>query len=324
MADSWPVPPNDFTAYERTLLGWVKPQVISRTRRHIRLSSRDDRMQAVRVPTSHASEYFLIEYRRRPDSGFGSTAAVPYDGLAVYHVLEGSNQGVDPPPLKLEPADGSIAPDTAPEQTDFFYPENPGIQTPAVVRSYFGDREIFRLDNLQWTQDGELAFDIKVAPKDGLQSNLLANSSFEDGSGGLPDAWQSDSWQASAVFDWERIAKDGASSVSISAPTPNDARWIQTVPGLTPGQSYALCGLLRGKNIATMPDATIGANISIMGGFVRSEGRSGTFDWSESCVIFKPEETSVLAACRLGFYGSTVTGKVWCDKMTFEPVSSAF
>ena len=35
MDDSWPIPPNDFTAYERALLGWVKPQVISRTKRGI-------------------------------------------------------------------------------------------------------------------------------------------------------------------------------------------------------------------------------------------------------------------------------------------------
>lgn len=324
MADSWANPPNDFTAYERMLLGWVEPQVVDGTRRDIRLSLPDGRMRAVRVPGAHRSEYFLIEYRRRPGSGFGSTAPVRYLGLAVYHVLEGSHQYLDPPLLKLEPADGSIAPDTSPEETDFFYPGNPGMRTPSVLRSYFGNKEVFRLKNLRRTRGGVLTFDIEMAPRSPL-SNILANSSFESSRGRSPNAWKSDAFQASAVFDLDtRIAKRGRHSVSISAMMPNDARWVQAVSGLTSGQSYALCGWLRGQNITTTREAAVGANISIIGGFSRSESRSGSFDWAESCVVFKPDVTDIQVACRLGFYGSTVTGKVWCDDMTLALLRSAF
>jgi M6 family metalloprotease-like protein len=324
MADSWANPPNDFTSYERALLGWVEPQPVGRTRRNLTLSPRDGGRRAIRVPTAHQPEYFLIEHRRRTASGFGSTAPVPYDGLAVYHVLEGSGQNTDPPLLKLEPADGSIRPDTSPEQTDLFYPGNPGMRMPVVFRSYFGNQSVFRLVNLRRTRDGGLAFDIEIAPS-GLPPNILTNPSFEKGSRGSPAAWESGAFRASAVFRLDTgIARSGLRGVSISAPTPNDAWWAQRVSGLTPGRSYAFCGWLRGKNIATGSDAAVGANVSVLGGFVSSAGRSGTFDWAESCVAFRPEASDVQLACRLGFYGSTVTGKMWCDDMSLTALRSAF
>jgi hypothetical protein len=165
MSDSWALPPQDFTAYERTLLGWVKPKVVSRTQRGIRLPSADGRMKVVRVSTSRAFEYFLIEYRYRPYSCFGSQAP-PYNGLAVYHVLETSKQSLDPPLVKLEAADGYIHPDSYPELEDFLYPENPNLLRPLVLRSYFGAQDVFEIDNLQWTADGRLRFDIAVSPMD--------------------------------------------------------------------------------------------------------------------------------------------------------------
>jgi hypothetical protein len=169
-----------------------------------------------------------------------------------------------------------------------------------------------------------VAFDIKVAPTRPTP-NLLANPSFESGSGGLPTSWASGAFQSSAVFGLASgIAKSGTHSASIAAATPNDAMWSQSVSGLTPGHGYALCGWLKGRNVATTPAAGVGANVSVVGGFVLSQGRSGTFDWAESCVMFKAEATSSQVACRLGFYGSTVTGKVWCDDMLLTPLRSAF
>jgi hypothetical protein len=309
------------------LLDWVKPRVIGQGAYQIHLSSNDQRMEVVRVSTSRASEYFLIEYRHRPDSGFGSNPlSLSYNGLAVYHVLENSNQGVDPPLLKLEAADGYIAPDTQPQLNDFLYPENPTMRRPFVLRSYFGGREVLRINNLQWAHDGGLVFDIKVSPiKTTPANNLLTNPSFEQGANAYPDAWQPSAFDPSAIFTWEtrQPVKEGRRSVSILAATPNDASWIQTVSGLNPEQRYELCGWIRGKNIVTGADALVGANISVIEGST-SKSLSGTFDWSQACVIFRPESTSAQLACRLGFYGSTVTGKVWCDDMTLVPLRSAF
>jgi hypothetical protein len=61
---------------------WAK----RRNSQNVRLSSRPDRMDALRINTSRPSEYFPIEYRRRPDSGDGSVPP-PFSGLAIYHVL---------------------------------------------------------------------------------------------------------------------------------------------------------------------------------------------------------------------------------------------
>lgn len=326
MSDSWALPPQDFTAYERTLLGWVKPKSVYRTKQGIRLlpPNKGKRMDAIRVYTPRASEYFLIEFRRRPDHGFGSNAPF-YRGLAVYHVLESSNQGMDPPLVKLVAADGYIAPDTAPQMDDFLHPRNPNMLKPLVMKSYYGGQDVFEIDNLWQDTDGSFVFDIKFKPMNVTRKNLL-NTSFERGAGSLPYAWQTNAWvPANTNFMWEAsIAKKGQHSVSISSTAPNDAMWMQTVTGLDLSKTYAFCGWLRGQDIATGPGADIGGNVSVLGGFTLSQSLSGSFDWTQVCVNFKPENTNTILACRLGFFGSTVTGKLWCDGMTLDSLVSAF
>lgn len=325
MSDSWALPPQDFTAYERIGLGWTAPRLLDKGSQNVHLRASGPHMQAVRIDTAHASEYFLIEYRRRPDSGFGSSAPA-YNGLAVYHVLEGATQWTDPPLLKLEAADGAIAPDAMPELDDFLSPQNQAMKRPLVLRSYFGGHEVFRIDNLRQTGADGMGFQVQVARQAPPDTNLLANASFEQGQQALVDAWASDAWEAaSSVFSWDRqVVRTGQRSVMITSATPNDARWIQTASNLVPGKSYQFCGWMRGENIATGPDARVGANVSLMGGFVQSESFSGTFDWKRACVTFRAETTSAALACRIGGYGSTVTGKLWCDDMTLEPLNSAF
>lgn len=320
MSDSWALPPQDFTAYERTLMGWLTPRVLDRGSQNVHLSSSANKMEAVRIDTSRPSEYFLIEYRRRPDSGFGSNAP-PYNGLAVYHVFEGSNQWEDPPLMKLEAADGVIAPNDVPELTDFLFLDNPVMKRPLVLRSYFGGDEVFRIDNLYRTGGDGLGFNVLVAPR-GQPHNILTNASFELGQNAVPDAWETNAWEPTSVFARDtQVVRDGRQSVSITSPSPNDAAWIQTIPNLVPGQAYQYCGWVRGENI---PGPQGGANVSILGGFVASESVSGTFDWKQVCVTFRPETPSTTLACRLGFYANTVTGKMWCDGLTLEVLKSAF
>lgn len=172
MSYSWPVPPHDFTAYERVKLGWLEPRLLTQTTSDVWLPSAHETLAAVKIPTSRDDEYFLIEYRRQPDTGYGSEACqrgepcflTGLNGLAVYHVLEGSSMWQDPPIVKLEPADGSVIPEDGLDQADFVYPENPVLLRPLVVRSYFGGgAEVFRIENVRW-QAGGLAFDVMMAP----------------------------------------------------------------------------------------------------------------------------------------------------------------
>jgi len=162
MSYPWPVPPHDFSAFERVTLGWVQPRIMTQTTRGVWLPSAHDALAAVMIPTHRADEYFLLEYRRRPDSGYGSAYVLPYNGLVVLHVFEGSDNGSDPPLVRLEPADGRNTFDGVLHADDFVSPDNPALLSPLVVRSYFGDRpEIFRIENVVW-RDGGIAFDVVI------------------------------------------------------------------------------------------------------------------------------------------------------------------
>ena len=134
MNDSWALPPQDFSAYERVALGWVEPEVVRTSRHGVWLPSANQQLAAVMVPTVRPAEYFLIEFRDPPPTGYGS-ATQGYKGLAVYHVLAGSSMWQDPPLVKLEPADGEIAPNQALDPNDFIFPENPELPRPFVLRS---------------------------------------------------------------------------------------------------------------------------------------------------------------------------------------------
>jgi hypothetical protein len=321
MNDSWALPPQDFSAYERVVLGWVDPLVIERTTSGVWLPSANENLAAVKVPTVRSNEYFLIEYRNPPPTGYGS-ATQGYKGLAVYHVLDDSSMWQDPPIVKIEPADGIIAPNEELDPNDFLYPENPELLRPFVVRSYYDDREnVFRIDNVVW-RDGGLAFDVVILPQSAPSpaQNLLLNGSFELGGSGVPQAW-TPGWYVpeDASFVWpESSAADGSSSVSLQSAHGNDIRWSQLV-ATTPGEHYQLCGSLKGTAVAGVQGG-VGANVSLMGAFIRSESFSGTFDWTKACVGFTAEATQVEVACRLGFYGSTAVGKVWCDDFMLEHI----
>jgi hypothetical protein len=321
MSFSWPLPPPGFAAYERLKLGWLTPQIVNDTTRDLWLPRAEETLAAVKVPTSRESEYFLFEYRTRPATGYASDDA-NYNGLAVYHVLEGSSMAQDPPIVKLEPADGSIQPSQPLDVNDLASPDNPLLLRPMVLFSYYGDnQEVFRIENVAW-RDGGISFDIIMS---GMQPspNLLVNASFESGAG-LPDGWARDSYiWAPTAFVWPSpVARTGQTSAHLNASFDNDARWIQTVSTLVPGQPYQLCGWLKGENIAG--SGTTGANVSLMGGFVGSVSLQGTFDWTESCVIFTAQASRADVACRLGFYGSTVSGRLWCDDLTLVRIRKAF
>ena len=323
MSFSWPLPPPGVSAYEKLLLGWLTPQIVADTARDLWLPAAEESPAAVKVPTARASEYFLIEYRKRPSTGYGSDD-VAYDGLAVYHVLEGSSMAQDPPIVKLEPADGSIQPSQPLDVNDLASPEDPLLLRPMAVYSYFGDgQEFFRLENVARRGNG-ISFDLAFATGFQPGMNLLVNSSFESGTV-VVDAWRPNSYVSMPdAFVWPSpAARSGQASAHVNASSVNDASWIQTVNTLAQGQTYELCGWLKGENIAGV-NANVGANVSLLGGFVRSGGLLGTFDWTQQCVIFTAETTRADVACRLGFYGSVVSGKLWCDDMSLVRLFKPF
>lgn len=160
MADSWHLPPHDFEAYSRTLLGWAKPQLIEQSSNGVRLASANDAHDVVKVPTGVANEYFLIEYRVTPSTGYGSQSPA-LDGLIVYHVLESSDQTQNPPLLKVESADGMLPFASTADQSDALTPSNTTAQKPFVATTYAGN-EAFRITRV--VQNGTtMTFDVVVA-----------------------------------------------------------------------------------------------------------------------------------------------------------------
>ncbi|MFO0695949.1 MAG: hypothetical protein U0230_20470 [Polyangiales bacterium] len=319
MASSWPLPPNDFTAYERVRLGWVEPVTLDQTTTGVVVPSADDHLFAVRVPTARPEEYFLLEYRRRPASGYGSAGSFAYDGLAVLHVFEASTQGTDPPLVKLEPADGTTAASHAPEVDDLAFPDNPGLLRPFVLRTYFGGDPVFSIDGLHFTTDGALAFDLTILSSGmGSASNLVTNPDVESDASG----WSTSAWMpAAASFAWTPSGANGSShGLSIEAATENDAQWSTPVTGLVPNASSYVCGFLEGENVT----GGAGATLSLSGTFVSTPGLYGTFPWTRRCMIVQSTSSSVDVACRLGGFGATTSGRMTCDQVSLFPLESAF
>jgi hypothetical protein len=294
--------------------GWSVPQHITQSTSGVELAPKDD-PDVLLIPGATAAEHFLLEYRRRPASGFGSEGA-DYDGIAVYHVLESSQQEWNPPLVKVEPADGTIVAQGSAGAEDLVYPENPSLLSPLSFKTYAGGAEVFRIQNL--ARDGQtLRFDIQLATPS--PTNLLLNPDFEQGYG-LPAQWSMEESDPSATHIWEI---DGASgrSVSVAASTPNDANWHQSVT-LDVGQSYLFCGKLRGENAASTGGT--GANLYAGSAFDRSQPLTGTFDWTEVCLPFEATATSMNVGCRLGYVYSLATGVVRCDDMALYPLARPF
>jgi M6 family metalloprotease-like protein len=324
MSDSWALPPNDYTAYERVQYGWVKPTTVTQTTLGITLASANTNLAAIRVQTQQA-ESFLIEYRVTPTSGFGSTGP-KFNGLIVYHYLDGSSQSQNPPLLKVEPADGVIGRNVAPDLTDALYPGNPGMPIPFYAKSYVGNQNVFHIQNLAYSGAGAMTFDLIIDAPSSAQ-NLISDSSVELGSGGIPTGWSTTAWQpALSTYAWDATtAHSGTHSVSVTSSSGNDAEWRRTVPGLNVGQSYQLCGWIKGQNI--VPDvksSDTGGSVAFTETWTHTVGGLGTFGWKQACVTTQANATSMLIGCRLGYWGNTVAGKLWCDDFSLVPLTPNF
>jgi M6 family metalloprotease-like protein len=142
MASSWPLPPNDFSAFDREQLGWIAPQVLAPGRHRVVVAD----TAIAKIPTSRAGEYFLLERRSRPASGFGAAARDDLDGVVVYHVLAASDQDCDPPLLAVD----AVVP-------------RDGLAAPRSLRAYDGGAEVFRILGVHAQPDGSIALDVDVA-----------------------------------------------------------------------------------------------------------------------------------------------------------------
>jgi M6 family metalloprotease-like protein len=164
MSDSWQTPAGGFSTYEKDYLEWVKPLEIIGSRKDILLLPAEENLQSVKILTDDPKEYFLVEYRKKTESGWGSALGYPnYNGLAIYHVDDNRRRNGDnrefPPLIYLEPADGENEFPSSPEESDFWFPDNSASSGIFEAKKWDSSEIIFRIENLRWSGEGIL-FDI--------------------------------------------------------------------------------------------------------------------------------------------------------------------
>jgi hypothetical protein len=151
----------------------------------------------------------------------------------------------------------------------------------------------------------------------------LQNGDFEQGVAAAVAYWTADPWKpAESIMAWEPLGEglQDSRAVSIEHTAENDSRWIQTVRGLTPGVQYRLSGRIKGQKIVNVT-GSVGANLDLFGTGPHTIGIGGTFDWTEVSMNFMaPANGTVVIGCRLGYFGSTTTGKAWFDNIRVDPL----
>lgn len=176
MSNSWPTPAHGFSAFERCAMGWVSPQIITRTQRGILLRPAELHLEAIKIPTRNPAEYWLIEFRDKPESGFGSSQDYPdFRGLAIYHVNTNRQDGgnfQNPPFLRLEKPGKNPGYGTQPRKNDLWAPGNRDVTGPYVGRTESDPNQVyFTVENLSYTNDG-MQFDVVI------KESQTANSAY--------------------------------------------------------------------------------------------------------------------------------------------------
>ena len=149
------------------------------------------------------------------------------------------------------------------------------------------------------------------------------NGSFEAGRS-FPSIWSTDSWNVGAIFSWDTAQKyTGNRSIKITLLSPNDARFIQTVP-VQPNTNYRLSGWIKTEGVAHSTEVNdAGANFSILEDYNSyTTSLTGTNGWTYRALsINSGSRTTITVAARLGFYSGTTTGTAWFDDIKLEAIS---
>jgi hypothetical protein len=148
--------------------------------------------------------------------------------------------------------------------------------------------------------------------------NLIVNGNLTEGSGFIPEGWQSHTWRASgSIFSWEPGA--GGGQVQIINNEPNDAQWIQHLH-LGPGW-YNFSAQLRTRNVGAK---NTGASLCLLQNWVSSQDLHGDNEWQKVNFYVKEggDGGDVDVACRLGGYANLNTGEVECRGIEAVAVSA--
>ncbi|MES2663750.1 MAG: phospholipid carrier-dependent glycosyltransferase [Pseudomonadota bacterium] len=156
------------------------------------------------------------------------------------------------------------------------------------------------------------------------EENLSRNASFEEKTVLLfPEQWQLHHWEETnsiTVIPDDIVFKDGTRSFYLEVSNSDDTRIQQTIK-VKPNTWYAFSAWIKTEDVGTNQ---VGAHISVMGSVEHSPDIRGTQDWQKIQVYGKTayDQLELDFAARLGFYGSTNSGKVWFDGLEVKVVNA--
>ncbi len=149
-------------------------------------------------------------------------------------------------------------------------------------------------------------------------ADLIQNGGFEQlDQSAKAESWYIDYWNpGSRLVLTDQKARIGKYAAVLQSTRDNDIRLVQIIP-VKPDTVYRYSGWAATENV---PRGGTGASLCVMGGFIHSNGVTGTNDWVPVELIFRTHQSQheVMLGIRLGFYGQTTTGKAYFDGLKLE------
>ena len=319
-------PGSGFCAYGRMRLKLIEPTKITKNTKQVKLKVAEENLDAVMIPGLTSAEFFLIEYRKRPSSGYLSSIKHDYNGLAIYHVwtaqLGAGQNKLNPPLIRMETPKKHKPGYHEPTVNDFWFLKNPKMLQPYTAYSFYAPKKrLFQIKNIKYLQKA-MQFDVKLySVKRKSSLNMIINGDFEKDPSN-PENWVTEKYK-NPIFKYEDgtgINKSKCVSIELSD-IPGTGYWYQDVKNLTIGKTYEFSGWIKTKNIQFNGKASVGANLSIISLRIRSEPGGdtkdfgGSHDWKKFSISFKPKKETVRIACRLGYWSNNILGKAWFDNI---------
>jgi M6 family metalloprotease-like protein len=162
MSYPWGSNPGGFLAVEHMELGWIDVLRISEDATDVCASTMEDASapfsyRAVLIETGDPDEFFMLEDRKRPASGWGSGWSFDADGILITHILTtGSNSAGPNPYIRIEPADGSLPYGKWPTEADLW---QSGDQT--FDGTLYDGSAVFAVTNFRREPGATMCFDVR-------------------------------------------------------------------------------------------------------------------------------------------------------------------
>lgn len=138
--------------------------------------------------------------------------------------------------------------------------------------------------------------------------NLIANSSFEEGSSDQPARWQVRTYSGTAKHAWSNESHSGKKSLQITSESGADSSWFINAK-VEPDTDYRLTGWVRTENVG----GAMGALFNVHGTESRTQAVRGTSDWTKLAINFNSGgQKTVSINCLFGGWGSS-RGTAWFD-----------